>query len=147
MVDSGRRGPPVSHTQVLRPEDTCQVSMGTSASLHATVRNLGHCSYYPEYRYRGYDSSHLCTGTVIRFFKPSRVNFYPFGFASNGPCPAQSLVTRCMLRSVAFAATLDFQSPVTHMRSISGGMLCVVYRTSERFVSSKLHRNMRQSVL
>ena len=33
------------------------------------------------------------------------------------------------------------------MRSISGGMLCVVYRTSERFVSSKLHRNMRQSVL
>ena len=40
--------------------------------------------------------------------KPSRANFYRFGFASSGPCPAQSLVTRYMLRSVALQPLLIF---------------------------------------
>jgi len=80
--------------------------------------------------------------------KTSKVNFCPFGFTSNRPCPAQNLVTRYMLHLVPYVASrLDFESPVEHMRSLAGAGLCVVSLKETRTDTTWLRRRALQSTI
>jgi hypothetical protein len=87
------------------------------------------CFNYPEFHSQGYDAPHELRPERWSVLKTSKVNFCPFGFASNRPCPAQTLVTRYMLHLVPFFATrLDFETPVEHTRSSPCGGCCVISR-------------------
>jgi hypothetical protein len=101
------------------------------------------CFNYPEYHSHGYDAPHELRPERWSVIKASKVNFCPFGIASNRPCPAQTLVTRYMLHLVPFFATrLDFETPVVHSRSTPGAGPCVISRKGV-MISSGARRAMQ----
>jgi len=98
------------------------------------------CFNYPEYHSQGYDTPEKLDPERWSGLKPKKLNFCPFGFASNRPCPAQTLVTRYMLHLVPFFATrLDFETPVVHSRSLPGAGICVISRKGEVISSGARH--------
>jgi len=106
------------------------------------------CYNFPEYHSRGYEQAKELLPERWFTLKPSQVNFCPFGFASNRPCPAQSLVTKYMLHLVPFfAARVDFESPVEHMRSLAGAGLCVVSPKQSRAETTSLQRKALQTAI
>merc|ERR1712232_819807 len=106
------------------------------------------CFNYPQYHSIGYDKSQELLPERWSTLKQSQVNFCPFGFASNRPCPAQNLVTKYMLHLVPYyASRLDFESPVDHMRSLAGGGLCVVSTKADRSQLGRFRRSSLQSAL
>ena len=103
---------------------------GSGASAGSIVpKGTVVCFNYPDYHSQGYDAPHELNPERWSVLKPNKVNFCPFGIASNRPCPAQTLVTRCMLHLVPLLATrLDFDTPVVHSHSLPGAGICVISR-------------------